>query len=47
MAEKTQTLIRLDSDLKKSIEELAKKDDRSFNNYVVKILQDHVQNQTK
>lgn len=41
--DKTRTIISLEKDLKAKLESLAKQEDRSFNNYVVKILKDHVQ----
>ena len=40
---KTRTNITIEKELKSQLEEQAKKEDRSFNNYVVKILKDHVQ----
>lgn len=43
-SDKTRTIISLEKDLKTKLESLASKEDRSFNNYVVKILKDHVQN---
>ena len=42
-SENTRTNITISKELKAQLEELAKKDNRSFNNYVVKILKDHVQ----
>ena len=41
--DKTRTIISLEKDLKSKLETLAQQEDRSFNNYVVKILKDHVQ----
>lgn len=41
--DKTRTIISLEKDLKAKLESLAKQEDRSFNNYVVKILKDYVQ----
>ena len=41
--DKTRTIISLEKDLKAKLETLAQREDRSFNNYVVKILKDHVQ----
>lgn len=41
--DKTRTIISLEKDLKSKLESLAKKEDRSFNNYVIKVLKDHVQ----
>lgn len=40
----TRTLITIPKELKKQLEEIAKKDNRSFNNLVVKILKDYVNN---
>ena len=42
-ADMTRTIISLDQDRKTKLESLAKHEDRSFNNYVVKILKNHVQ----
>ena len=41
-SDKTRTIISLEKDLKIKIEHFAKKEDRSFNNYVVKILKNHI-----
>ena len=41
--DKTRTIISLEKDLKAKLESLAKQEDRSFNNYVIKVLKDHVQ----
>ena len=41
--DKTRTIISLEKNLKAKLESLAKQEDRSFNNYAVKILKDHVQ----
>ena len=38
----TRTNITIPKDLKKALEELARKDNRSFNNYVITVLQNHV-----
>lgn len=38
----TRTNITIPKDLKKQIEELARKDNRSFNNYVITVLQNYV-----
>lgn len=38
----TRTLITLPKELKAKLEELAKKDERSFNNLVLKVLKDYV-----
>ena len=40
----TRTLITISKELKKQLEEIAKQDNRSFNNLVVKILKDYVRN---
>lgn len=40
--EKAKTLLRYSSDLKKDLEKLAQIDDRSLNNYIVKVLDEHV-----
>ena len=40
----TRTLITIPKELKKQLEKLAKNDNRSFNNLVVKILNDYVSN---
>jgi predicted HicB family RNase H-like nuclease len=40
----TRTLITIPKELKKQLEEIAKQDNRSFNNLVVKILKDYVSN---
>ena len=40
----TRTLITIPKKLKKQLEEIAKQDNRSFNNLVVKILKDYVSN---
>ena len=42
-SDKTRAIISLEKDLKAKLEELATNEDRSFNNYVVKILKDHIQ----
>ena len=41
--DKTRTIISLEKDLKTKLESLAKQEERSFNNYVIKVLKDHVQ----
>lgn len=38
----TRTLITIPKELKKQLEEIAKQDNRSFNNLVIKILKDYV-----
>ena len=43
-SDKTKAIISLEKDLKAKIDELAKKDDRSFSNYVVQILKEHINN---
>ncbi|OXB94683.1 ribbon-helix-helix domain-containing protein [Parageobacillus galactosidasius] len=40
----TRTLITIPKELKKQLEEIAKQDNRSFSNLVVKILKDYVRN---
>lgn len=40
----TRTVITIPKELKKRLEEIAKKDNRSFNNLVIKILKDFVSN---
>ena len=40
----TRTLITIPKELKKQLEKIAKQDNRSFNNLVVKILKDYVNN---
>ena len=45
--DKTRTIISLEKDLKTKLESLAKQEDRSFNNYGVKILKDYVQSLEK
>lgn len=41
-SENTRTNITISKELKLKLEELAKQDNRSFNNYVITILKDHV-----
>ena len=43
-SDKTRAIISLEKGLKAKIDELAKKDDRSFSNYVVQILKEHINN---
>ena len=43
-SENTRTLITISKELKAKLEEIAKKDRRSFNNLVVSILEDFVEN---
>ena len=40
----TRTLITIPKELKKQLEELAKKDNRSFNNLIITILKNYVGN---
>ena len=40
--ENTRTNITISKELKAKLEELAKRDNRSFNNYVITVLKDHV-----
>lgn len=40
--ENTRTNITISKELKAKLEKLAKQDNRSFNNYVITILKDHV-----
>jgi len=40
----TRTLITISKELKKQLEELAKKDNRSFNNLIITILKNYVGN---
>ena len=40
----TRTVITIPKELKKKLEKIAKQDDRSFNNLVIKILKDFVSN---
>lgn len=44
---KTRTNITIEKDLKEKLEKLAKEDDRSFNNYLMQILKEHVANKEK
>lgn len=43
-SENTRTNITISKDLKAELESLAKQDNRSFNNYVITVLKDHVNN---
>ena len=45
--DKTRTNITFPKELKSKLEELAQKDGRSFNNLVIKILNDFVESQEK
>ena len=38
----TRTQLTINKDLKKQIEKLALKDNRSFNNYIITLLEEHV-----
>lgn len=42
-SDKTRAIISLEKDLKAKLEDLANKEDRSFSNYVVKVLKEHIQ----
>jgi len=42
--DKVRTIIIIPKDLKKELEKIAKQDNRSFNNLVIKILKDFVSN---
>lgn len=42
--ENTRTNITISKELKAQLEELAKQDNRSFNNYVITVLKEHVEN---
>ena len=41
-SDKTRAIISLEKDLKTKLEELANNEDRSFSNYVVQVLKEHV-----
>ena len=41
-SDKTRAIIGLEKDLKAKLEELATNEDRSFSNYVVQVLKEHV-----
>ena len=43
-SENTRTNITISKDLKAELEELAKQDNRSFNNYVIPVLKEYVTN---
>lgn len=45
--ENTRTNITISKELKTQLEELAKQDNRSFNNYVITVLKEHVENLNK
>ena len=42
---KTRTNITIEKELKSQLEEIAKKEDRSFNNLVINILKEYMKNQ--
>ena len=46
-SENTRTKMTMSKELKGQLEELAKKDNRSFNNYVITVLKEHVDNLNK
>ena len=46
-SENTRTNITISKELKSQLEELAKKDNRSFNNYLITVLKEHVDNLNK
>lgn len=41
-SDKTRAIISLEKDLKSKIEQLANNEDRSFSNYVVQVLKEHI-----
>ena len=41
--DKVRTLISINKELKNQLQELAKKDNRSFNNYIINVLINHVE----
>ena len=43
----TRTNITISKELKAKLEELAKQDNRSFNNYIITVLKEHVENLNK
>jgi len=45
--ENTRTNITISKELKSKLEELAKQDNRSFNNYVITVLKEHVESLNK
>ena len=45
--ENTRTNITISKELKAQLEELARQDNRSFNNYVITVLKEHVENLNK
>lgn len=46
-SENTRTNITISKELKLKIEQLAKEDNRSFNNYIITILKEHVESKYK
>ena len=46
-SENTRINITISKELKAQLEELAKQDNRSFNNYVITVLKEHVENLNK
>lgn len=46
-SENTRTNITISKELKSQLEHLAKEDNRSFNNYVITVLKEHVENLKK
>lgn len=40
--DKVRTLLTIEKELKKTLEEMAKNEERSFNNLVIKILKDYI-----
>lgn len=46
-SDNTRTNITISKELKAQLEELAKQDNRSFNNYVITVLKEHVENLNK
>lgn len=45
--ENTRTNITISKELKSKLEELAKQDNRSFNNYVITVLKEHIESLSK
>lgn len=45
--DKVRTLISINKELKNQLQELAEKDNRSFNNYVINVLINHVENEKR
>lgn len=40
--DKTRTMLTINKEMKSTLEQLAKKDERSFNNFIIKILKDYI-----